>query len=204
MVESRIKKANKILRIITLSLIGVVVLFAMVIGGLCLSGYKVLWVLGDSSIQSIDPYSLILVKPCTVEELVAKDARNGVSMGDFAVRYSGGGYVTHEVVLKEQDETTGVWYFDTMQVGDRTTETDGEKAGGILFSQKDLAGKVVGKESFIGKLLAFVQGYPSIETTLGASNPNKTLALFRILTVAIILIGIGKFADFMHYKETLY
>ena len=199
MVETRIKKANKVLKIITLSLIGIVLVFALVIGGFCLSGYKIIWVLGDSSVQAIKPFSLILVKPCQVQELVVKDEANG-TLGDFAVRYSASGYVTHEVVEKFYDEETDTWYFDTRQAGDRFTETDGR---GEYFTQKDLFGKVVAKESFIGKLLAWVKGYPDINTTL-AGNASNTVAFIRILTLAAVLYGISKFADFISYKEDIY
>ena len=203
MVYTRIKKANKILGIITLCLVGAIVLFSMVIGVLCLGfNYKVLWVLGDSSIHGIKPFSVVLVQPCNIEDLRVGDRQRGV-LGDFAVRLFGSGYVTHEVCEKYQDEDTGVWYFDTMQAGDPySTQTDGETFERD-FVQKDLVGKVVAKESIIGKLLAWIQGYPNIETSLGA-RPDKILGLIRIVSLAVILYGLGKFADFMHYKDTVF
>lgn len=201
MLESRIKKANKVIRIVLLSLVGLIVLFALVLGGLCLSGYKILWVKGDSAVQSIKPFSLILVKPCDIEDLKVRDPLKG-TMGDFAVRITSTGFVTHEVCEKYFDETTQTWYFDTIQAGDRGTQTDGEKFGGD-FAQKDLAGKVVAKESVIGKLLAWIQGYPNIDSVLTA-GPNKTLAIIRIFSLAVILYGIAKFSDFIRYKESIY
>ncbi len=200
MVESRIKKANKILRIIIISLISLVALIGMVFGGLTLAGYKIVRVVGDSSTQSIEPFSLVLVKSCKVEELKARE--NG-KMGDFAMRYFGSGYVTHEVVKVEQNEE-GEWVFDTQQVGDRTTQSDSQiQNNSELFDQSDLVGKVVAQETFIGKLLAWIQGYPSLETSL-TPGPFKDLAAVRILTLAVILYGITKFSDFMYYKEELY
>lgn len=202
MLETRIKKANKKLKYILLSIAIAFMLFLLTIGSLCLfAGYKVIWVKGDSAIQGIKPFSLILVKPCEVEDLTARDYSKNINMGDFAVRYFGSGYVTHEVCEKYYDEETNTWYFDTVQAGDGWTQTDGTKAGSD-FTQKDLVGKVVAKESFIGKLLAWVQGYPNISTTLGGPQ-NKTLAIVRILTLAIILYGITKFAEFVYFKEDI-
>ena len=201
MIESRIKGANKILKTITVSIFIAIAIILLTIGGLYMAGYKIVWVVGDSSSQSLDPYSLVLIQPCKVEDLVARGSK-GNNKGDFAMRYLGSGYVTHEVVDVRQN-AEGEWEFDTQAVGDRTTQTDAQQRDGKYFTQKDLAGKVVLKESLLGKLLAWVQGYPSLETSL-AGGPYKSLAAARILTLAVILYGLTKFADFMYYKEELY
>ena len=204
MLETRVKKANKVIKIIGLSIAGAVLLFALTIGGLCwFGGYQIVHVVGDSAIQSIKPFSLILIQPCKVEDLKSRDVLNGVNMGDFAVRIQGTSYVTHEVCAKEYNEETGEWVFDTVSAaGDpRQNKTDGN--GKCTFTQDDLVGKVVLKEVFIGKLIAWVQGRPSIETSLN-NPPDKTLAIVRIVTLGVILIGISKFAEFVAYKDDIY
>lgn len=204
MLETRIKKANKVIKIVILSIVFLGLAFALTIGGLCLfGGYQVIHVVGDSSMQSIKPFSLILVKPCKVEDLVARDRANGVEMGDFAVTLRGSSYVTHEVCTKYYDEETGEWIFDTIAFG-KDERVDVPDSGGDGFKQNVLVGKVVAKESFIGKLVAWIQGYANIESALAPGGANKTLAVVRIATLGVILYAISKFAEFVAYKDDIY
>ncbi len=205
MVETRTRGAKKVLKIITLALIGLVLIFGLTIGGLCLSGYRVLWVQGDSAIQKISPFSLVLVKPCDVSELKGRISHK-VKMGDFAVRFEGDSFVTHEVYRCELIPETGEWGFDTIQAGDsRVVQTDANKFnGGKLYTQKNLAGKVVARDEFIGKFMAWIQGYSNLDSYLDSSSSvqdKQMTIVFRVALMLTIVYGITKFAEWVAYKE---
>lgn len=202
MVETRLTQANKILKLVGIGFVSLIVLLLVFLGSLCLfGGYKILWVQGDSSIQKIPPFSLILVQPCDVSELKARNEETG-EFGDFAVRASAGTFVTHEVIYVAESEEE--WVFDTKQYDSTgTAKTDAEKFNsGKLFNQDDLVGKVVYIEWFVGKAFAWVQGYTNLGSSIKTAK-LPLLAVIRVGALACIVMAISKFSENISYKEDI-
>ena len=202
MVETRLGQANKTLKFVVIGFVSLIVLLLVFLGSLCLfGGYKILWVQGDSSIQKIPPFSLILVQPCDVSELKARNEETG-EFGDFAVRASAGSYVTHEVIYVAESEEE--WLFDTKQYdATGTAKTDAEKFNsGKLFDQDDLVGKVVHIEWFLGKAFAWIQGYSNLDSSIRTTK-LPVLAVIRVAGLFAICVAISKFAENISYKEDI-